>query len=262
MSRIEAAPPILLGFVTLGYLTDRPAEAAWLPRQEREWLQVTMDREEAERAASYPFSLRQTLLSPRIWALGLVNFGLLVGLYTINFWMPQIIKEAGITNAVSIGFVAALPALAGACGMIFGSRHSDRSGERTRHLVASLAVAVGGFAAAALSSQPLTGIAFLVLAALGIYSSLPLFWTLPTAFLSGIGSAAGLALINSISNLGGYVGPQLMGYIKDQTASFSLAFSSIASLLLLTICVVIAIDPAAIRRRAATAMKRPSASGA
>jgi ACS family tartrate transporter-like MFS transporter len=183
-----------------------------------------------------------------VWSLGVVNFGLLVGLYTINFWMPQVIKGAGIGNPVSIGFVAALPALVGAIGMIFWSRHSDRTGDRTWHLLLSLFVAILGFSSAAATSDPAMGIGFLVLASLGIHSALPLFWSLPTAFLSGAGMAGGLALINSISNVGGYVGPQLMGYIKDQTSSFAVAFGLIACLLVVVAIIVFFSDASAVRR--------------
>ncbi|WP_315833801.1 MFS transporter [Bradyrhizobium prioriisuperbiae] len=248
MFLIEAAPAVLLGLITLRYLVDRPSMAPWLAPDQREWLQARMDREEAERATLFPSSLRRTFASPKVWALGLVNFGLLVGLYTINFWMPQIIKDAGVADTMTIGLIAALPSLAGACGMIVWSRHSDRTRERTWHLVIAITIAIAGFAAAAMSPDPMVSIAFLVVAALGIYSALPLFWTLPTAFLSGTGMAAGLALINSISNLGGYVGPQLMGYIKDQTASFAPAFGFIALVLLSTAIIVLAIDPEAVRR--------------
>ncbi len=244
---VEAAPPVLLGLVTLWYLPDRPADAAWLSPQERIWLQAKVDGEEEQRARLYPSSLWQTFASVRVWSLGLVNFGLLVGLYTINFWLPQIIGEAGVTSPIEVGLIAALPALAGAVAMIAWSRHSDRSGDRTWHLLGSIGVAVIGFSSAA-ASGPVMSIALLMVASLGIYSALPLFWTLPTRFLSGAGLAAGLALINSISNVGGYVGPQLMGYIKDRTASFALAFGLIACILLLAAAFVLVSDPAAIKR--------------
>lgn len=247
MFLVEALPAVLLGVVALRFLTDRPAAAAWLSTPQRDWLRARMDREEAERAALFQWSLARTFASGKVWALGSVNFGLLVGLYTINFWMPQIIQDAGFRNTMTIGLIAALPALAGACGMIVWTRHSDRCGERTWHLVIAIFVAISGFAAAALARDSVTSIAFLVAAALGVYAALPLFWTLPTSFLSGAGMAAGLALINSISNLGGYVGPQLMGYLKDRTASFAAAFGFISLLLFATAIVLLAIDPSARR---------------
>jgi ACS family tartrate transporter-like MFS transporter len=245
---IESAPTVVLGFVTLVYLTDRPADATWLSPPQRAWLQAHMEEEERGRAREHPWSLAQTFASPRVWSLGLVNFGLLVGLYTINFWMPQVIKEAGVASPVHVGLIAALPALVGAIGMITWSRHSDRSGERTWHLVLAIAVAVIGFASAAAVTNPVAGIALLITASLGVHSALPLFWSLPTRFLSGAGMAGGLALINSISNVGGYVGPQLMGYIKDQTASFAFAFGLIACILVIVALIVIGADAEALRR--------------
>ncbi|MBW7970544.1 MFS transporter [Bradyrhizobium sp. BR 10289] len=248
MFLVEALPTVLLGIVTLFYLTDRPADALWLAPDARLWLQRKMDDEEAQRARLHPLSLSQTFISPRIWSLGLVNFGLLVGLYTINFWLPQVIREAGVTGPVEVGLIAALPALVGAVAMIVWSRHSDRSGDRTWHLLCSIGIAIAGFSLAAAASHPAAGIGFLIIASLGIYSALPLFWSLPTRFLSGAGLAAGLALINSISNIGGYVGPQLMGYIKDQTASFAFAFGLIACILVLAAAIVMLSDPAVMQR--------------
>jgi ACS family tartrate transporter-like MFS transporter len=249
MFLVEAAPAVLLGFVTLYYLTDRPCDAMWLSPRERAWLQARMDLEEEQRARLYPLSLWQTFASVKVWSLGLVNFGLLVGLYTINFWFPQMIREAGVTKPIEVGLIAALPALAGAVGMIAWSRHSDRVGERTWHLLFAIGLAIVGFSLAASTSNPTMSIVFLIIASLGIYSALPLFWSLPTRFLSGAGLAAGLALINSISNVGGYVGPQLMGYIKDRTASFAPAFGVIACVLVLAAIITLFSDPAAITKR-------------
>ncbi|WFU43351.1 MFS transporter [Bradyrhizobium sp. CB82] len=245
---IEATPAVVLGLVTLAYLPERPADASWLSPQERAWLQARMDQEERQRTSQHPQTLQQTFTSARVWSLGLVNFGLLVGLYTINFWLPQVIKEAGITNPFEVGLIAAIPALVGAVGMVAWSRRSDRSGERTWHLLFAIVVAIVGFSSAASAPNPALGIAFLTVAALGIYSALPLFWSMPTRFLSGAGLAAGLALINSISNVGGYVGPQLMGYIKDRTASFAPAFGLIACTLFVTAAIVVLSDLAAIKR--------------
>ncbi len=235
---IEAVPAVILGVAALRFLIDRPLDAAWLAPAQRRWLQGVLDREERERAAVHSPFLGPTLRNPRVWALGLVNFGLLVGLYTISFWLPQIIRESGVSSPVAIGALAAVPALVGALGMIVWSRHSDRSGERTWHLVGSMLIGIAGFSASALVADPALGLVCLVMASLGVHSALPLFWTLPTAFLNGAGAAGGLALVNSISNLGGYVGPQLLGLIRDRAHTFAPALLAVAGLMLIAACVV------------------------
>lgn len=249
MFLIEAVPSIFMGIASFWYLTDRPSEASWLGDDAKRWLESHLAEQEAQRQKQYHLSLFDTFVSPKVWSLGLVNFGLLVGLYTINFWMPQIIQENGTVDTMTIGLLAALPSLVGACGMVLWSRHSDLAGERTWHLAIPMCVAVGGFAAASVASTPTAVIILLIVAALGIHAALPIFWTLPTAFLSGISVASGLALINSISNLGGYVGPYMMGVIKDRTQSFSLAFAIIAAILAATIVIVFAADAAWRRHR-------------
>jgi nitrate/nitrite transporter NarK len=230
---IEAVPAVILGIVTLFYLTDRPAQAHWLTEQERTWLQATLDREERHRQAMHRSSLLETLSNPRIWALGLVYFGPVVGLYGISFWLPQIVKGFGLASPLEIGVVSAIPPFIGAVGMVLWSRHSDRTRERVWHVAAPSILGAVGFILSAYFTSPVLGMVSLSIAALGIYAALPVFWTLPTAFLSGASAAGGIALINSLGNLGGYAGPQLLGFVKDQTQSFAVALLTLAALMVL-----------------------------
>ena len=213
---IEAVPALLMTFAVLAYLTDRPADAQWLTADERLWLQGRLDAERANREAHVRMSWVQSMANPRVVLLGCVYMALNVPQYGLSFFLPQIVKAFGVSN-VQAGFITALPYAVGAAGMVLWSRHSDRTGERVWHCVIPFAAMVVGLGAAASIADPTTKMVVLCIAAWGFFSILPVFWTLPTAFLSGAGAAAGIAAVNSIGNLGGYFGPQAFGYLKTST---------------------------------------------
>jgi D-galactonate transporter len=231
---IEAAPAIVLAFVVLGYLTDRPAEAAWLADDERTWLAGRLAAEERQRVAAEHFTIAQTLANPRILALALVYFGAVACNYGIGFWLPTIVKGFGISTAAT-GWVTAIPYVIGTAGMVWYGRRSDSKTERTGHAAVALALAAIGIGAAALISDPVLKMLALTVGAFGTFAVLPVFWTLPTAFLSGAAAAAGIALINALGNLSGFAGPFAMGWIKDATGSFA------SGLLLIAACAVVAL---------------------
>ena len=213
---LEAAPALLMTFAVLAYLTDRPAEAAWLQPDERKWLQDRLDLERANREAIISKPWTQWLVSPRVIALGCVYMALNIPQYGLSFFLPQIVKAFGVTN-LQAGFITAAPYVVGAIGMILWGRHSDATGERKWHVVVPFIAMVIGLGAAALIADPTAKIAVLCIAAWGFFSILPVFWTLPTAFLSGAGAAAGIAAVNSIGNLGGFFGPKAFGQLRDWT---------------------------------------------
>ena len=224
---IEAAPSFLLGFAVLAYLTDRPTLATWLTPQERDWLVARIEQDRRERVVVQKIGLRQALMHPRVLALALVYFGVSTGLYGIGLWLPQIVKGFGLST-METGFVTAVPYLVSVVGMIAWTRHSDRTMERTWHT--ALPALVGGlaFAAAGYIPSPTLAMVALSVAALGVFACMPTFWTLPTALLTGSAAAGGIALINAIGGLGGFVGPYVIGWIKDTTGQFSLALLAIA----------------------------------
>ena len=217
---IEAVPAIILSFVVLGYLTDRPAQATWLAQDERTWLAERLVAEEKQRVAAEHFSVMGALLDPRVLALSLVYFGAVACNYGVGFWLPQIVKGFGLTT-LETGFVTAIPYVIGVAGMIWYGRRSDAKKERRGHAAVALAIAAIGIAASTMFDDPIVKMALLSFGAFGVFSVLPVFWTLPTAFLSGTAAAAGIAAINSIGNLSGFAGPFAMGWIKDATGSFS-----------------------------------------
>ncbi|WJR75086.1 MFS transporter [Bradyrhizobium sp. NP1] len=230
---LEAVPAVLLGFVVLGFLTDRPEQAKWLDSDERDWLVATMNAENAGKAATAGHSVWRGLADPRVLALSLVYFGTSAGLYTLGVWAPQIIKQFGLSS-LQVGFLNALPATAAVIAMVLWARHSDRTGERTWHVVLACLLSAAGLAFAGLATGVVAVLVALTLVNIGISSSKPPLWSMPTLFLSGSAAATGIATINSIGNLGGFVGPAMIGWIKDQTGSFAGGLYFVAALLLVS----------------------------
>jgi MFS family permease len=184
--------------------------------------------------------LRAALIEPRLWALAIAYFGVVLALYGSNFWLPTLITAHGV-ELRNTGWIAALPFLCGAPFMVWWGRHSDRQGERVWHLVAVSVLGFTGFAAAS-AVDSLTGqIVCLCLALMGVYGAFPVFWTLPTAFLTGTAAAAGLALINSLGNLAGYVGPQVVAGLMTGDGSFSRALLALGFSMLVPAIVVLAL---------------------
>lgn len=224
---IEAAPAVLFGVAAYFYLTDKPANAAWLAHGERTALQALLDKERAESdsAAAAPWrALRDT----RVLTLGLVYFGIVASLYGLGFWLPQIVDTFGY-GALGMGFLTAIPYLCGGVAMALWSRHSDASGERLRHAAFAAALSVGGLASAACAETPAASMVALSLASVGTLAAMPPFWTLATALLSAADAAVGIALINSIGNLAGFFAPYLVGWIKNATGEFAYALLALAA---------------------------------
>jgi ACS family tartrate transporter-like MFS transporter len=253
MFLLEAFPALIMTFAVLYYLTDRPIDATWLEPQEREWLQGRLDRERAERERILHLSWFRSMLDWRVIALGLVYMGCNIPQYGLSFFLPQIVKAFGVSN-VTAGFITALPYLVGAVGMIFWGSHSDRTGERKWHAVIAFLFIIAGLAFAAVAGDPTIKMLFLCVAGFGFFAVLPIFWTLPTSFLSGAGAAAGIAAVNSIGNLGGYFGPQAFGLLRDYTGTdvAGLIFLAGCGFVGMIIVLLLGYNPAISRNLAAT----------
>jgi MFS transporter, ACS family, tartrate transporter len=235
---LEAAPALILGVVVWFYLTDRPADATWLAPDERAWLQTRLSAEVRQKEELHGMSIIQALLNPRVLALSLVYFGAVATNYGTAFWLPQIIKGFGLSNA-GVGFVTAIPYLIGAIAMVLWSRSSDARMERKWHTIVAFLLAAIGIAGSTLVDDPVMKMIALSVGAVGVFAVLPVFWTLPTAFLSGASAAAGIAAINSIGNLAGFFGPFAMGALKDMTGSFSAGLLAIAACAVMGLVVVL-----------------------
>ena len=235
---LEALPAIVLAFVVLGSLTDRPAQAMWLGEEERNWLSARLSQENAQRKRAQHLTIGQSLTNPRVLALAVVYFGAVAGLYGVGFFLPTIVKGFGLTDRQT-GWVAAIPYLLGVIGMTAFSRSSDHRLERKGHMAVALATAAIGFCMAALVETPFVKMIFLCVGSIGVFGALPVFWTLPTAFLTGPAAAAGIAIINALGNLAGFLGPFAMGWLKDYTGSFGTGLLAIAACAVVGLLVVV-----------------------
>lgn len=241
---LEGIPSVVMGVVVLRHLPNRPRDARWIPAEERAWLEVQV---EAERVGVPPhgLSLRRTLGNPQVWWLGLSYFLLLVPLYGFALWLPQLVKASGSFSNFDVGVITAVPYAVAAAGMLLVGRSSDRSGERYLHLaLPAVAGALGFLAAARAGSTPLL-VAALSLAAFGVVGWLGPFWALPTAFLKEQAAAGGIALINSMGALGGFVGPYVIGAIRERTGEFGPGLVFLAGCMAAAALIVVAL-----RRRA------------
>jgi ACS family tartrate transporter-like MFS transporter len=252
---IEAIPAVILGVVVLFYMTDRPEKAKWLPDDQRAWLIAEMNEEHARKQVAAKHGILAGMTDIRVLALALVYFGTSSGLYTLGIWAPQIIKSFGLST-MAVGFLNGIPPTIAIIAMILWARHSDKTGERTWHVVIACLVASAGLLLAGGAASAVAVIAALSLVNIGISSAKPPLWAMPTMFLSGSGAAVGIATINSIGNLGGFVGPWAIGWIKDLTGSFTGGLVFVAALLVLSAIVTLAVARSGRRAEPASAIAR------
>lgn len=224
---LEAIPAVLLSLIVLRYLTDRPASADWLADEEKEWLESTLAAERNSVDGGHRMSLWQALTDKRVLVLSAIYLTSVTASYGVVFFLPQIVKNLGHSNFMT-GLLTAIPYTVGVIGLILWGLSSDRRNERRWHLIVATTVAGIGLIGAALLRDSYWAIVAMSLAIVGIYGSRPSFWPMPSLFLTGAAAAAGIALINSIGNLGGYVGPFIVGWIKDSTNSFEMGLYFLA----------------------------------
>jgi MFS family permease len=215
---IEALPPVIMCFAVWFWLTDRPQEASWLRPDQKAWLAAQLAEENAQREAVHRYSLGEALRNPRVWWLTLVYFGQNVSNYGLLIFLPQIVKSFGISTEMT-GVVSALPFVFAAFAMIYWGFRSDRSGSRTAYVASACLLCAAGLAACVFigTERPVMMMVALILGVMGQQAIAPTFWPLPTAMLSGVAAAGGIALINAVGNLGGFLGPYMFGLIKDAT---------------------------------------------
>jgi ACS family tartrate transporter-like MFS transporter len=251
---LEAAPALILGVVVLFFMTDTPEQATWLKDDERQWLVDEMAAEQAGKAAVAGHSVWRGLADLRVLGLALVYFGTSAGLYTLGIWAPTIIKQFGLSS-MQVGFLNSIPPGVAVVVTVVWSWHSDRTQERTWHVVLACLFASAGLALAGRATGVVAVVAALTIVNIGITSSKPPLWSMPTLFLSGPAAAVGIATINSIGNLGGFVGPAMIGWIKDRTGSFAGGLYFVAGLLVLSAVLTLILAEAA--RRGAPRLGAP-----
>jgi len=218
---LEALPAIALAFVVIAVMTDRPAVARWLKSEEREWLESELGKEQrAIESSQGTKSLMQTLSDRRVLVLSLIYMTIVTATYGITFFLPLIVKGMGNLTDLETGLVTAVPYVIGTIGMVLWSFSSDRRRERRRHFIIACIVAAIGLIAAGRLGNSFWAIAAMSVATIGLYGSKPAFWPLPSEFLSGTAAAAGIALVNSVGNLGGFAGPYVVGWLKDASGTY------------------------------------------
>jgi ACS family tartrate transporter-like MFS transporter len=224
----EGLPTMLLGIGCLFWLTDRPAKAQWLSPAERDWLEGVLLRERQKSEAVRTYSLFQALTNARVLLLCVLFFFICAGLYGSVFWIPQLVKTFVASN-VWVGVIVSIPYFAAAIAMCLWSRHSDRSGERIWHLIACTSLGAIGFLVTGFYlNTPIIAVCGLAMACMGIYSTYPIFWTLPTSFLTGRAGAGAIAWITAFASSSGILAPAAVGWSKDLTGNFSAAMFGLA----------------------------------
>ncbi len=226
MFLIEGIPAILLGGVVLMYLPNGPADAKWLTDRERDWLRRRLSSDSDEGHAGT--TVRQVLSNSKVWHYSFMYFALVVALYSISFWLPQILKRLSGSSDLVVGLLSSLPYIVAAVGMVWIGRHSDARNERRWHVAGPALLAALGLLLSTTTDSPLLGLSAIALAALGIWGALGPFWAMPTALLRGSAAAAGIAWINSVGNLGGFIGPYAVGLLNDLTGGFGAAMGGLA----------------------------------
>jgi ACS family tartrate transporter-like MFS transporter len=219
---LEGLPAVLLGVVVLRYLPDRPEGASWLSPEQRKWLAERLAAERDNCVKLHGFSTVRALSSRVVWQVGLLAFlTCAFGYSALGLWLPQIVRSSSGLSNLQIGFVSAVPNLAGAVAMLLFAAHSDRTGDRWRYIITAEAVAAAGFLGAALLNSPVFGVIFLSLAAAGVLGAHGPLWCLPSKFLTGSAAAAGIALINALANLAWFAAPYAIGLLKSVSGNFS-----------------------------------------
>jgi D-galactonate transporter len=244
---IEGVPALILAAVVFFTLTDRIEDTRWLDASEKEVLHRALS---ADAQAKTHKSYSQAFGSARVWLLCLVYFGISIGSNTIGFWQPTIIKGSGISSPLTIGLLSSVPYLVALGAMLLAGRSADRLRERRWHVIVPLlATAIGLFLCAQFRSDLLPAMLCLCLSASGIVTTIAMFWALPTAFLDGAAAAAGIALINSTGNLGGFVSPAVMGWLAATTHSLDSGLYATSAWLVMTALLVLVFVPARLVNR-------------
>jgi MFS family permease len=243
----QGIPSIVVGIWVIFYLNSSIEEARWLAAEEKALLAKNLVAEDQHKTET---RLIDAFKSTKVWVLCAIYFTLMIGLYGITFWLPTIVKAFGIKGYLEVGLVTAIPYGVAVIGMILLSLHSDKTGERRLHYVLNVTVGAAGLVLSGVfASNPILAIIFLSFGTLGVIGSMPLFWPLPSAFLAGTAAAAGIGIVNSVGNLGGFVGPNIPVWAKHFSADKSAALYIIAGILMVGALLTLFFVPKSLRVR-------------
>lgn len=238
---LEGLPAVILGIAVLHFFPNGPEDARWLSTNEKRCLAEALLRDGEQPKEN---GLTGALASSRVWTLSALYFAIVTGLYGITIWLPQMVKDFGFLDNLQVGLISAVPFLVAALAMVMIGRSSDRRGERKYHVAVSAFVGALGLVLSAIAPGPLAALTALSMSAAGIWGAMGPFWSMPSAFLGGAGAAAGIALINSLGNLGGFVGPYLVGLMRQMSHRFSGGLAAMALMLAVAGCLALSLrDP-------------------
>lgn len=233
----EGAPSVLLGLFVFRVLTDTPEMAEWLSDEQRAWLTTKLAAERESVSDAHSVHLSEVWRSAVLWKLAFIYFAISVGLYSLSLWLPVVLKQVVHVSDARVILLTAIPYVLAGIAMVLVARSSDMKKERRWHLVAALVAAIVGLGVSALETNAWIAVMALSLAAAGIWGCFGPFWAMPTTTLRGTAAAGGIAIINSVGALGGFLGPYLMGRVSDATHSFHAALGFAATLLLAAVFV-------------------------
>jgi sugar phosphate permease len=253
---IEGLPSIIVGIWVIFYLDSSIQDAKWLDNNEKALLIKNIDEEDKHK---HEVKVSDAFKSGKVWVLSAIYFTLMIGLYGITFWLPTIVNKFGYKSYLAVGLITAIPYGVATIGMILLSQNSDRTGERRIHYILNAtAGGIGLILSGIFASDPVLAVAFLSIGTLGVLGSMPLFWPIPSAFLTGTAAAAGIGIVNSIGNLGGYVGPNVPIWIKSYSSDPSAAMYVIAFVLILGGFLVLAFIPKSVNVKSMAQAGRPT----
>jgi ACS family tartrate transporter-like MFS transporter len=225
---IEAVPAIVFAFIIISWMADRPAEAKWLTEEEKRFLTEQYEREQAAKQAVKRYTVLQAFKDREVLKLCLIYFLWISGFWGFNYWIPQVLKSLSGWSNLAIGWLTAIPMAVSLAAMLFVGHSSSKTGEKRWHGAIGLFVGALGMGAGVFMKDPRVAFFFVVLAGVGVFAPFGVWWSYPTTFLSGTAAAGAVGLINSLGNLGGFVGPYITGFIKTATGTFAAAWVFLA----------------------------------
>lgn len=251
MFLIEGLPAVALGIMAWFLLEDRPGQAKWLSQREKDIIERTLQQDQRDLGPAHHGSLIGAMRDPKIYILAFAYFTFIAGTYVITFWLPTIVKSFGVSDPLRIGMLTAIPYTIGAIGMVVLSKHSDRTRERRWHAAGAAFLGGAGLVAATFLSDNLAlALVALSFATIGILATMPLFWAMPTAYLSGPAAAGGIALINSLGLIGGFVSPFVIGWFKTATGRVDYGLYFVTALMVLgALALLIGVPAKALREQ-------------
>ena len=251
---LEGLPALTCVFLTNLLLPSRPAEAGFLTGEEKAWIADQLEGEDRQKLGAQSMSVARTLVNPRVWHLACIGFGHGFAAYTFSFWLPQIVKSVlGGQSNTAVGFVVMIPNLLSLIVMILVSRHSDRKQERRYHMAALSALAGMALLLLGAPHSAFFSVVLFSAVAIGAYSFLPVFFSVPGEFLTGFSAAAGIALVTSVANLGGFVGPYTVGILRQKTGNLYYGLICAGVFFLVSACLALVLP-----KRALSAPDQPS----